>query len=246
LVPDVAALYDWECRHVLGRLDQDVGFWLDRAREAGDPVLELACGTGRLTGALAQRGVDVVGLDNDRAMLAAAVASSKSGGSRPVFVAADMRRFALARRFRLVFVAYNSLQLLADLAEMTACLRLAREHLAARGFVGVEVTDFQQGGADGDGEPPVVLGEAEGVRLTGSLKHDFATRSSQYRRRFSGDGWAVENEVVVRSLDRAELETVLEHAGLTKVRWSTAGRTVRAIASPEGSSGGVDAGRGLT
>jgi SAM-dependent methyltransferase len=225
---------------VLQRRDQDVAFWLEVARQAGGPVLELACGTGRLTHALADAGTAVVGLDNDPVMLSAASAAN-AGRHRgwPIFIAGDMRRFALNCRFGLVFVGYNSLQLLTDPRDMTACLRLAREHLAPGGRVGLEVTDFQTGGADGPDDraeqPPERLGDAEGIRLTGTLVHDLEERTSCYRRHFSGDGWTVDNQIVVRSLDRPELEILLREAGLTAVKYWTSGAsgtTLRALAVP--------------
>jgi len=232
--PDAATLYDWECRHVLHRSDQDVGFWLQRAQEAGGPVLELACGTGRLTGALAAGGVRIVGLDNDRTMLATAKrrCRRRSPGAWPIFVAADMRRFALARRYPLVFIGYNSLQLLTAAGEMVDALVVAREHLAAGGLVGVEVTDFQRGGADGpeDGISPQLLAEADGIRLSGTLVHDLANRTSRYRRHFAGDGWSRQSDVIVRSVDLAELKSLFVDAGLSLVRWWEEGATIRAVA----------------
>ena len=47
-------------------------FYRDEARRRGGPVLELACGTGRLTVPIARDGHDVVGLDASEAMLTAA------------------------------------------------------------------------------------------------------------------------------------------------------------------------------
>jgi SAM-dependent methyltransferase len=236
---------------VLHRADQDVAWWLEaaggatRSDHAGAAVLELACGTGRLTHALAGAGLAVVGLDNDQVMLAAA--AHRPRRTWPIFVAGDMRRFALHHRFALVFVGYNSLQLLTTPSEMTACLRLAREHLVPGGRVGVEVSDFQIGGADDPhNEPdahdapdnhdnvgnPELLGDAEGIRLAGSLVHDLGARTSRYRRHFSGEGWTVADEIVVRSLDRPELEGLFRAAGLTGVKWWVDGATVRALAAP--------------
>ncbi len=213
-----------------------MAFWVEQARTAGNPVLELACGTGRLTLALAAAGVLVVGLDHDPVMLAAAAAARgklELRGAGPLLVAADMRRFAFGRRFRLILVGYNSLQLLTGPGEMVACLKAAREHLAPAGLVGLEVTDFQSGGADGpDGAaPPSPLGEAEGIRLSGTLVHDLATRTSRYVRYFQGPDWQLESDVVVRSLDRAELEGILLSADLGVVRSWVAGTTLRVVAA---------------
>jgi ubiquinone/menaquinone biosynthesis C-methylase UbiE len=219
-----------------------VGFWLEVAGQHPGPVLELACGTGRLTLPLAAaltgdgtRPGTIVGLDRDPNMLHLACrrAAALAPPGRPRFVAADMRHFALAARFALVFVGYNSLQLLNGPDEMLACLTEARRHLAAGGVVGVEVTDFQQGAADGGAATTdVLLGAADGIRLYGDLVHDLAGRSSRYRRRFVGDGWTVEDEVVVRSLDRGELQRLLAQAGLTATGWWRTGATVRVVAAP--------------
>jgi len=49
---------------------EDLSFWLAQAAEAPGPILELGCGTGRVTLALAAQQHDIWGLDNDPAMLA--------------------------------------------------------------------------------------------------------------------------------------------------------------------------------
>ena len=42
--------------------DSDLSFWSGQARKYGDPVLELACGTGRVANTLALEGFRVTGL----------------------------------------------------------------------------------------------------------------------------------------------------------------------------------------
>ena len=68
-----ANLYD----HTFGRAELegergDVAFYVQEARQAGSPVLELACGTGRVLIPIAHAGVPVVGLDSSPVMLSAA------------------------------------------------------------------------------------------------------------------------------------------------------------------------------
>src|SRR5215813_11220324 len=63
-----APFYDWENAQTLGR--RDVAFWRRVASEATGPVLELGCGTGRVTRPLAKAGIDIIGIDRSAAMLA--------------------------------------------------------------------------------------------------------------------------------------------------------------------------------
>src|SRR6187401_1954571 len=56
-----APFYDWENALTMGR--RDVRFWQQRAAEAGGPVLELGCGTGRILMPIARSGVAVTGID---------------------------------------------------------------------------------------------------------------------------------------------------------------------------------------
>ncbi len=60
-----AAFYDY---HSTGQ-EGDVEFYVAEAQAAGSTVLELGCGTGRISIPIAQAGVPVVGLDRAPAML---------------------------------------------------------------------------------------------------------------------------------------------------------------------------------
>ncbi len=53
-------------------LDGDVQFYVEEAAKAGSPVMELACGTGRVLIPVAQSGVEIVGVDRSEDMLGAA------------------------------------------------------------------------------------------------------------------------------------------------------------------------------
>ena len=64
---EYAPFYDWENAQTLGR--RDVPFWRRVASAAGGPVLELGCGTGRVSLPLARAGVELVGIDRSAPML---------------------------------------------------------------------------------------------------------------------------------------------------------------------------------
>lgn len=111
----------------------DLPFYLAEARKAGDPVLELACGTGRLTIPLAKKGVDIVGVDVAGPMLDRARAKAAAEGVGVRFVRADVRKLALKRKFRLIFIAFNSMQHLHDRVSLERFLSGVRGHLAPGG-----------------------------------------------------------------------------------------------------------------
>src|SRR5580765_2817151 len=64
---DYAPFYDWENARTLGR--RDVPFWRRIAAAADGRVLELGCGTGRVSLPLSKAGVDLVGIDRSAPML---------------------------------------------------------------------------------------------------------------------------------------------------------------------------------
>ncbi len=107
------------------------------AELAGEgPVLELGVGTGRLALPLAERGLEVHGLDSSSAMLA--VLRAKPGGERVRASVGDMAEVAVAGRFSLVFVAINTILLLASREEQVRCFASVAGRLAEGGVFVVE------------------------------------------------------------------------------------------------------------
>ena len=75
-------------------------------------VLDLACGTGRLTIELAKRGLQCVGIDKSASMLSMAQAKSKALGLNIFYLQEDIRKFQLEQKFDLITMAGNSFQVL--------------------------------------------------------------------------------------------------------------------------------------
>src|SRR5829696_1497604 len=64
---EYAPFYDWENAQTLGR--RDVPFWQRVAAKARGAVLELGCGTGRVSLPLARAGIRLIGIDRSQPML---------------------------------------------------------------------------------------------------------------------------------------------------------------------------------
>jgi SAM-dependent methyltransferase len=159
-----AVWHDLEC----GPYGEDLPLWRALAGAAGGPVLDVGAGTGRVTLDLASRGVPVVALDADRSLLA--VLERRAGALPVETVAADAREFDLGRRFPLVIVPMQTLQLLGGHDGRTAFLRRALDHLDPGGLVAVAVADaldcFDE---DHDLPPPPDVCEIGRVRYASRL-----------------------------------------------------------------------------
>jgi SAM-dependent methyltransferase len=72
----IARLYDpWSAS-----VTEDIDFYVEEALAAGEPVVELACGTGRIAVPIAQAGVRVIGIDGSPAMLDVARERARAAG----------------------------------------------------------------------------------------------------------------------------------------------------------------------
>lgn len=102
----------------------------------GGAALELGIGTGRLALPLAQRGVDVQGIDASPAMVARLRA--KPGGERVPVTMGNFADVDVAGTFRLVFVAYHTLFALLTQDEQVRCIANVAGHLEPGGAFVVE------------------------------------------------------------------------------------------------------------
>ena len=130
----VADLYDWVIPY---RERPDIDFFVGAAKDAGGPVLEVGCGTGRVLIPSARAGVDVLGLDLSPQMLAVCrerlQQESLAVQARVQLVQADMRAFDLGRLFTLATLPFRPFQHLITVEEEVSCLENIRRHLVEGG-----------------------------------------------------------------------------------------------------------------
>jgi SAM-dependent methyltransferase len=138
---DCEALYRDGRHYDLGNRGQvaDIPFYLKQIRKYGGPVLELACGTGRITIPIAEKGVQITGLDVSASMLAHARRKARAQGLKIKWVEADCRDFRLDERFGLIFFPFNSIAHLHDLESVESCFSCVKEHLRTEGRFIIDV-----------------------------------------------------------------------------------------------------------
>lgn len=130
----VAAFYD---EVVPYRERQDVGFFVDMAKQSGGPVLEMGCGTGRVLIPTARAGIEILGLDLSDSMLAICrqhlLAEAPEVRDKVQLAQGDMCTFDAGRIFNLVTIPFRPYQHLATVEDQMRCLINAHRQLAVGG-----------------------------------------------------------------------------------------------------------------
>lgn len=205
-----ALWHDLEC----GRYSEDLALWRALAASTAGPVLDVGAGTGRVTLELAAQGVEVVALDAEESLLAAL--RCRAGDLRVETVVADGRTFALDRRFSLIVVPMQTLQLFGGRAGRAAFFRTALAHLVSGGLLATALADAMDCFDDEhDMPPPPEACEILGARYTSQLRQVFADRgrAAIHRRRevVHANGRREVTDVVV-DLDRVSADEVATEA----------------------------------
>ena len=197
-----------------GPYREDLPLWRAMADEAGGPVLDVGAGTGHVTVDLAARGVPVVALDTDAALLAAL--EQRAAGLPVETVVGDARQLALDRRFSLVLVPMQTMQLLGGARGREAFLRLALEHLEPDGILAVALADAMDCFDDEHPiPPPPAAREIAGVRYASQLLavvDDGGRAAMQRRREIVGPAERHESRDVTVRLDRVSADEVAAEA----------------------------------
>jgi SAM-dependent methyltransferase len=125
----IAELYDpWSASVV-----EDVGFYLEEARRAGGPVVELGVGTGRIAVPIAADGIRVIGVDSSRRMLDVCARRAALAGVDLDLRVGDLRDPPVRERVPLVICPFRSLLHMHTDADRRDALAAVRRMLRPRG-----------------------------------------------------------------------------------------------------------------
>jgi SAM-dependent methyltransferase len=203
--------HDLEC----GAYHEDVDLWRELAAAHGGPILDVGAGTGRVTLDLARHGHPVVALDQDAELLAAL--RERATGLEVDTVAADARGFDLGeRRFGLVIVPMQTLQLLGGPEGRAGFLRSAHAHMTPGAVLAAALADPVEGVSDDRTEPPLPdLQEIDGTvyhsQVVALRVWPEATRIERVRQTVDLQGHRTSEDNLV-TLDRVDAATVAEEA----------------------------------
>ena len=226
-----APFYDWENAQTLGR--RDVAFWQRIAAEADGEVLELGCGTGRITVPLLKHDIDVVGIDRSAPMLRRAIARARRASSResrapsresraPKFVRADIRDLPFKRgRFSMVLAPYGILQSLIRERDLSEALASVARVLKRGGTFGIDLVPDVPNWREYRNRVQLRGRAAGGARLTliESVRQDRRRRLTTFTQRYrvTRGGRTVTHpfELTFRTLSVRQMASRLRRAGFS-------------------------------
>ncbi|MFD0861553.1 class I SAM-dependent methyltransferase [Sungkyunkwania multivorans] len=106
--------------------------WLPKNKNAR--ILELCCGTGRLTLPIAKDGYDICGVDHTASMLEHAKVKAAKAGLEVPFIEADIRTLDMQEKYDLVFIPFNSVHHLYENEDLFKTLKTVKDHLKEGGL----------------------------------------------------------------------------------------------------------------
>jgi SAM-dependent methyltransferase len=205
---DDAELYDV----LFGDFAFDRDFYVELARGANGPVLEVACGTGRILIPCLQAGVDIDGLDLYPTMIEVLRRKATALRLNPGLHMADMRSFKLPRRYRLIFIAFNGFVHNLSTTDQIRTMKACRDHLLPGGslvfnifYPSMEII----GGPEGE---PVLELETK-HRVTGLPVRIYDTR------RLNRVDQIQHSSIEIQELD-GQGRVIASHVSETRMRWT--------------------------
>src|ERR1700730_10885223 len=135
----IAPFYDVE--HA--RFDEDVDLYMNFAALRGGPLLELACGSGRLLLPLASAGYEITGVDTSAAMLDLARVALETEGvaARCTLAQQDMCALQLGKKFHMAFIALGSFGHIVMRKAQQQAMAAIRAHLTSSGTFILDISN---------------------------------------------------------------------------------------------------------
>ncbi|MCK4663633.1 MAG: class I SAM-dependent methyltransferase [Bacteroidales bacterium] len=125
-------LIEWYDRLLLEE-KEDIKLYSELICKSDQPVLELACGTGRLMLEFLKSGIDIDGVDCSNEMLNKCKEKGKEFGLKPNIYLQKMEELSLKRKYKTIFISGGSFQLIDSSEKAIKTLQKIYKHLENNG-----------------------------------------------------------------------------------------------------------------
>lgn len=215
---EYAPFYDWENARTVAR--RDVVFWQRLAAAQSGLVLELGCGTGRITVPVARTGAQIVGIDRSAPMLARARQRLARARLTARLLRGDIRALPFRRRVRfdLVMAPYGILQSLTRERDLVATLQSVHGVLRRGGLFAIDLVPDLPRWSEYDRRVSLAGRRGGGhVSLTESVRQDRRKRltifDQEYQERRGGRRTIHRFSLTFRTVSVPQMRRRLEAAG---------------------------------
>lgn len=191
----------------------DLPFYHDIAQRAGDPILELMCGAGRVLLPLAQAGFRLTGVDSSPEMLALARQRLEEAGVSACakLMQGDARTIVLPRsHFAAALVAFNSFAHLETIDDQLAVLANIRQSLKRNGLLAIDLANHH----------PVRLMAGSGMETSGGA-YDLDGHRVEKTVRYTANLSTQISDVVFRYAEHSGAQAPEIHELPLRLRWFT-------------------------
>ncbi|MBU0527807.1 MAG: class I SAM-dependent methyltransferase [Candidatus Micrarchaeota archaeon] len=203
--------------------NSDIDFYLQEAKNARGPVLEVACGTGRILLALLSNGIDIQGIDFSRDMLEVLKTNAKAQNLVPKIMLASMVDFKLDQKFNLIIVPYRSFLHMLSESDRKATLENFKSHLNEGGRLILHIynpsdEDLSMVDEYHHFEQEDFIDNGKRYVLDWFLKYEKQNRIGNYKIKMSVEGEESEFSMQLYLIKQKEMNELLIKAGYKNIR----------------------------
>lgn len=218
-------IYDADIYDGLNTFLSDLQFykkWLPKNKDA--KILELCCGTGRLTLPIAKDGYNICGVDYTSSMLRQAKIKAAEAGLEINFIEADIRTLNIKEKFDLIFIPFNSIHHLYKNEDLFETLEGIKKHLKQGGLFLLDCFNPNiQYIVESEKEEKVIAeyttSDGREVLIKQTMHYENATQINRIEWHYyiNGEFYSIQN-LDMRLFFPQELDSYLKWAGFNIIR----------------------------
>lgn len=120
-----AEIYD----QVYSDVFEDIYFYKNLASQTNNKILEIGCGTGRITIPIAQDNNSIIGIDISESMIEVLKNKIKHSSLDISCLKMNMKNITMQEKFSLVMIPFNGFQSMLNIEDQYECLSSIRDHM---------------------------------------------------------------------------------------------------------------------